>query len=287
MKKKTDKADADVRANLTSLLADTNREKRFTASVKKSPTDGSGRFTAIVSTFGPPPDVQGDVVAPGAFLRSIMDWLTRGRKPSIWWDHSYDNPAAALGTIERMFETEEGLVIEGALDLDHEPAVKVYEGLLSGRLSEFSIGFAIIEAHKESSVEFGHYQVLDELELLEVSVVHAGANRYTRLVDVKSTTTGSNATVTFMATPEPEWRRELKSINDRLDALSEGRRPRDADAVVDAFVTAVRLEMVEEKLAEAERAVWERSQVNVIDPVPVRVDARMRPVSSEDGSPSV
>jgi hypothetical protein len=38
--------------------------------------------------------------------------------------------------------------------------------------------------------------------------------------------------------------------------------------------------MVREKLAEAEQAVWERSQVNVIDPVPIRVDARMRPVAN-------
>jgi hypothetical protein len=37
--------------------------------------------------------------------------------------------------------------------------------------------------------------------------------------------------------------------------------------------------MVEEKLAEAEQAAWEQQmQVNmVLDPVPVRVDPRMRP----------
>jgi len=75
---------------------------------------------------------------------------------------------------------------------------------------------------------------------------------------------------------------DLKSLNDRLDALDSGQRTRDAVDAVDAFVTAVRQEMVEEKLAEAEQAAWEkRMHINtVLDPVPVRVDARMRPVTS-------
>jgi len=40
--------------------------------------------------------------------------------------------------------------------------------------------------------------------------------------------------------------------------------------------------MIEEALARAEQAAWEsRMQLNaVLDPVPVRVDARMRPVAS-------
>jgi hypothetical protein len=40
--------------------------------------------------------------------------------------------------------------------------------------------------------------------------------------------------------------------------------------------------MVEEKLAEAEQAAWKgRMDINVVlHPVPVRIDARMRPVTS-------
>jgi len=121
-----------------------------------------------------------------------------------------------------------------------------------------------------------------DVELIEISVVVTPANQDAQIVAAKgaTATTGSNATVTLTATPEPEWRRELKSFNDRLDALSEGRRPREADDVVDAFVTSVRQEMVEEKLAEAEQAAWERTQLNVVDSVLVRVDSRMRPVAS-------
>jgi hypothetical protein len=43
----------------------------------------------------------------------------------------------------------------------------------------------------------------------------------------------------------------------------------------------VRKELVRESLDRAEQAAWERQiQVNlVLEPVPVRVDARMRPVT--------
>ena len=48
---------------------------------------------------------------------------------------------------------------------------------------------------------------------------------------------------------------------------------------VDRLVTEVKLERAKEKLAEAEQAAWERrTDVNmVLDPLPVRVDPRMRP----------
>jgi hypothetical protein len=51
---------------------------------------------------------------------------------------------------------------------------------------------------------------------------------------------------------------------------------------VDAFIREVREERVRAKLAEAEQAAWEeRMGMNVVlAPAPVRVDARMRPVTS-------
>jgi hypothetical protein len=48
---------------------------------------------------------------------------------------------------------------------------------------------------------------------------------------------------------------------------------------VDAFVAEVREEMVHEKLAEAEQAAWEGRINAVLDPAPVRVGGRMRPVT--------
>lgn len=264
------KMSRETASDLADVMDVMGRRKWATARVKSTPTDGSGRFTAIVSTFGPPPDAQNDVIAEGAFLKSIASWRARGKRPALWWGHDYKNPSATIGIIDRMYEADAGLLIEATLDLDHEPAVAVYEGLLGGRLNEFSIGYAVVKEHKEKG-----YNVLDEVEILEVSVVYAGANRFTRVLEVKSAVPLS----------------EIDRINAQLDELAKpGPLRKGVDpAEVDRFITAVRQQMVEEKLAEAEQAAWERrTDVNlVLDSVPVRVDARMRPVSGEDGSPSL
>src|SRR6185436_16822767 len=91
----------DTANDLSEVFHTLGRRKFATATVKRSPTDGSGRFTAIVSTFGPPPDAQGDVISPGAFLKSIADWRARDVRPTVCWGHDYKNPSAAISLIER------------------------------------------------------------------------------------------------------------------------------------------------------------------------------------------
>jgi len=59
-------------------------------------------------------------------------------------------------------------------------------------------------------------------------------------------------------------------------------REPEAPGAVDMVVAEVKLEMVTEALDRAEQAAWERrTNINtVLNPVPVQVDARMRPVTS-------
>ena len=101
---------------------------------------------------------------------------------------------------------------------------------------------------------FGVYNMLDEVEILEVSVVFAGANRYTRLLDVKSNTSTAASNPPVMWTiPEPLDSNDPALWNRRVDEAASGRRViSDANRrAVDALITQVGLEMVEEKLAEA------------------------------------
>ena len=70
----------------------------------------------------------------------------------------------------------------------------VYQGMLEDTIREWSIGFGVVEAHKDlwTDPDTGdQYEVryLDELELLEISAVMAGANRFTETLAVKSTNT--------------------------------------------------------------------------------------------------
>jgi hypothetical protein len=187
--------------------------------------------------------------------------------------------------------------------------------------------------------------VIDEAELLEVSAVWLGANRYTRLLSIKGSdqpleaqtakelaaftkaagdltdaepeyvawvnnkrseiiargkarrvtpttttttpittttnnTTSSNTTSTLTWTAEP-WRADLEDWNRRIDEAAGPSRRKVSPDEVDAFIREVREERVLAKLAEAEQAAWEkRMRLNMVPaPVPVRVDARMRPVT--------
>jgi hypothetical protein len=171
--------------------------------------------------------------------------------------------------------------------------MNVYEGLLGNRIREWSIAYGINKA-REDTWNGEHVRYLDELELLEISAVYSGANRFTRTVEVRSrpytASTSSNANVTYTAVStlqsdgdsyQPD---ELALINARLDQLASNERPRSPELArqVDDLITEVRLELAQEAVDRAEQAAWEeRMRINtVLDPVPIRVDARMRPVTS-------
>ena len=83
-----------------------------------------------------------------------------------------------------------------------------------------------------------------------------------------------------MTRTSPAPSRSEAQINAQLDALSSQERPRDEKAMHD-FALETHEFMNAEAFDPAEQAAWEgRMCVNmVLDPVPVRVDARMRPVA--------
>jgi HK97 family phage prohead protease len=242
---------------------------------------GEGTFVGYASTFETEPDLQGDVVAPGAFLQSIADWRARGSWPPLLWQHEFDSPAKVLGVITDMREDSRGLLVAGRLDLDHEPSFAVWKAMTSGRITSFSFAFAIISEHER----WDGANVLTQLDVLDVTITPTPANLNAQLVSVKTgsantSTTGSSAIVTWTTEPESE----LDRINARLDALASGEKLRDPTIAdqVEELVLDVREELIRESLDRAEQAAWEeRMHINMVrDPVPVRVDARMRPVTS-------
>jgi len=272
--------------DLNSVMRKFTEVKYLSAKIKQSPTDGSGRFVASVSTFGGPPDTQNDIISPNAFAASIAEASAKypGALWPVLWMHDYSDPEMVIGVVTAAAETSRELLIQGQLDLSNKRALHVYEGMLGDRIREWSIGYAVHEFHwgdwEDKSVRF-----LDQVELLEISAVINGANRFTRTIEVRSrpfTTSGSNVTATLDGDSyEPD---ELALINARLDQLASNERPRSPELPrqVDDLITEVRLELAQEALDRAEQAAWEeRMSMNVVlHPVPIRVDPRMRPVTS-------
>lgn len=152
--------------------------------IERKSLDAEGTFIGYASTFDPnEPDLQGDVVAPTAFDKSLEDWRRRGSWPPLIWNHDVTTPGASLGVITDLHTDRRGLVVEGRLDLDHEPAVAVYKAMRSGRVKAFSIAYAVYKQHTERN-----WNVLDEVALLEISVTNAPANRNAELIRVKAMT---------------------------------------------------------------------------------------------------
>ncbi|EBA09751.1 HK97 family phage prohead protease [Sagittula stellata] len=121
------------------------------------------RIEGYASLFGKC-DQGGDVVARGAYARSLKRLLAEGRAVKMLWQH---DPAQPIGVWEQVREDERGLYVKGRL-LDtvakgREAAALIEAGAIDG----LSIGYRTIKSSKDD----GGRRLLAELELWEVSLV--------------------------------------------------------------------------------------------------------------------
>lgn len=144
-----------------------------------------GTFEAVVSVFGNV-DLVGDRVVKGAFAKSLQDWKASGDPIPVIWSHDWANPEAHVGAVNPAdaVETDQGLLVKGALDVGKPFAAQVYDLLKARRVREFSFAYDVVDEAKASD---GANELL-ELSLIEVGPTLKGANPATQLVGVKSRT---------------------------------------------------------------------------------------------------
>jgi uncharacterized protein len=161
-----------------------------------------GEFEAIVSTYDV--DRQGDVVAPGAFSKTLADWRSAGRRVPLHWDHSSE-PEDIVGYVDPsdMEETKAGLTVKGKVDLETERGREAWR-LLKANSVGFSFGYLATKSHERGD----GVRVLDEIDIFEVTITPAPANNRTRVLGLKS---ASDAAVA-----ENEFNM-LKAVFDRVD----------------------------------------------------------------------
>lgn len=140
----------------------------------------TGTFSGYGSVFDVV-DKGGDIVAKGAFAKSLTAWGKSGRSVPVLWQHQPDQP---IGSWSGLKEDGHGLIGDADLWLDDAPYAKLaYKGMKTKTITGLSIGYRV----KDYSIDetTGIY-TLKQLDLVEISVVTNPMNDDARIADVKS-----------------------------------------------------------------------------------------------------
>ena len=170
--------------------------------------DGSkGMFTGYASIWGVI-DSYSDVVEKGAFRKSIRE---RSPLPMLW-SHSVDQP---IGIITAK-EDQNGLRVEGYLNLDVQKAQEVRSLMKQGAVRGLSIGYETLKS-EPGEIDKVPVRRLQEVRLWEISPVVFPACREAVVADVKSIEPGAEP-----GQPTPEIKPEtLHLIEDMTARIKE------------------------------------------------------------------
>ena len=145
---------------------------------------GNGSLEGYASTWIRKADSYGDVVAEGAFSRTLTERWNGGKGIPLLWAHQMDNLKSFIGTAEAE-EDEKGLHFLASFDATEE-AQRVRELYKDGRLSKFSFAFDVRDNGTVTLEDGTKANELRDLELFEISCVCVPANDDAGVVDVKA-----------------------------------------------------------------------------------------------------
>lgn len=134
-----------------------------------------GLFSGYASVYGGV-DSYGDTIIEGAYATTIAN---RERPVQLRFNHE----AGVIGKWTRIEEDAKGLYVEGELTPGHSKAMDVYASLMHGAISGLSIGYRPV---KFTPNQTGGLD-LEEISLIEISVVESPADLNAQIGNIKST----------------------------------------------------------------------------------------------------
>lgn len=180
----------------------------------------NGTIRGYAATWTREPDSWGDVVARGAFAKSIERHAEEGRALPLLWNHEAGDLKSFIGTVTELAEDDHGLLFSAAFD-GTERAQRARELALDGRLCKFSFAYDVLD---QMEVELGDGRKaneLRELDIHEVSLVMYPANPDTSVVEVKGAPApGAKAGRRNSKADEAELRSLLAKLGECMDAVS-------------------------------------------------------------------
>ena len=152
-------------------------------SLKAAAKDAApGAFQGYGSIFGNV-DLGKDVCEAGCFGRSLAEHKSRGTLPAMYWMHDRSEPC---GDWLSMTEDDKGLAVDGLLwtgDKAIEASRKAYNLLRGTSPKGLSIGYMARKWRYDNKTGV---RTLEDVDLLEVSVVGYGMNPEALVTHVKS-----------------------------------------------------------------------------------------------------
>lgn len=145
-------------------------------------------------------DLGGDIVAPGAFKRSLAQHKKAGSLPQMFWMH---DPSRVPGKWLDMHEDDHGLKVRGVL-ADTPLGNEVHTLLKMEAVRGLSIGYRTLDQDWTDDGD----RVIKEAELWEVSVVSLPMNPLAQVAHVKSQLSAAGE---YVPTPR-EFERILRDV---------------------------------------------------------------------------
>lgn len=202
-----------------------------------------GTISGYASKFGIV-DSYGDIVQAGAFKRSLS---TRGL-PAMLLDH---DTREVVGIWDEVKEDGAGLSVRGRLNLQTQRGREVHSNLKMGALKGLSIGYRTIRAR-----DVGAYRHLEDVELLEVSIVAVPALVEASVESIKSAERTEDAgPISTETTPAIAATHPIEEeISMTLDEIKAAMREAVASGATTAEITELKskLAAAEAKLAEVD-----------------------------------
>jgi HK97 family phage prohead protease len=148
----------------------------FGFEVKADDVTPEGLFKGIASTFNNV-DSGNDVVAPGAFVKTIAAGGRNGNGVAMLWQHELP-----LGVWQKMEERKQGLLVEGQIAVETTLGKDAHILMKMGAVRGLSIGFnaRVFEIDQQKKV-----RVLKEVDLWEISVVTFPMNKRANVLGIK------------------------------------------------------------------------------------------------------
>lgn len=154
-------------------------ETKFCAASAVKLTDADqGVVTGYGAIFGNK-DLGGDIIVPGAFLKSINDIRASGFALPMYFQHDRTQVA---GIWNDVVEDQNGLMVTGRLNLDKQLGRDLLSDFKFGSVTGLSIGY---QTMRDQWDDTAMARMLLECKLYEVSAVTTPMNPLARITGVK------------------------------------------------------------------------------------------------------